>query len=98
MKEFDDRLVNRLDRIIVDDRNASAIEAGELKDLFKADKKYDDKRIMEVGDLLAQNVQKENTRTITLFKSVGISIQDIALASIVFENAKKAGLGCNYTI
>ena len=44
MKEFDDRLVNRLDRIIVDDRNACAIEAGELKDLFKADKKYDDKR------------------------------------------------------
>ena len=37
--------------------------------------------------------EDERDDEITLFKSVGTGIQDIALASVIFRNAKARGIG-----
>ena len=37
--------------------------------------------------------EDERDDEITLFKSVGTGIQDIALASVIFRNAKARGVG-----
>lgn len=62
----------RTARVFVDNRQAAAVEAG---DLLQAHRDPDG----ELGDILADRMPgRENTQQITVFKSVGIASQDVA--------------------
>ena len=48
----------------------------------------------ELGELVSRTRPgREDARQITLYKSVGVAVQDAAAAAMVLEGARKAGVG-----
>ncbi len=63
-------------------------------DCFKSgDLKGCKKEATEVQEVIAGKKIRKSDSEITLFKSVGTALQDVAMAALVYEKAKKAGLG-----
>lgn len=88
MHEVDTETVKKAELIVVDSVEACGHEAGELVKSSKSDD------WLEMGDITLKNIKTEDDRTkITLFKSVGISVQDSAIAGLMVELAKNMNLG-----
>ena len=48
----------------------------------------------ELGEIVAGFIKgRENDSEVTIFTSTGLAIQDAAVASLVYENAVKKGVG-----
>lgn len=81
-------------RVAVDSREAAIKEAGDFiipiqEGLFNAEHVSD-----EIGELLAGlKPGRISTNQITLYKSVGIAVQDVAAARLVYERATAQGAG-----
>jgi ornithine cyclodeaminase len=91
--EADTELVVK-SRYFVDYRESTLAQAGEFLKA-KAEGAVDDGHIVaEIGQVLAGHV---NGRTgpdeITVYKSLGISAQDLAAACLVLAEAERQGLG-----
>ncbi|MBC7928278.1 MAG: ornithine cyclodeaminase family protein [Bryobacteraceae bacterium] len=72
--------------VVVDDKEACRIEAGDLLLAF-ADGDWD--RVLELKNLVAGSVTKPHeTRTI-VFKSVGLGLEDVATAALVYERSAR---------
>tara|TARA_Y100000294_G_scaffold59136_1_gene55866 strand:+ start:34323 stop:35195 length:873 start_codon:yes stop_codon:yes gene_type:complete len=71
--------------VVVDDRDAAAVEAG---DLLRVGREPD----ADMADLMAGRAAP-SSEAFTLFKSVGIASQDIAAAVRALSNAEQQGLG-----
>ena len=69
------------------------LEAGEFRDLVAANKlKWSDVR--ELGELVMGNLQgRKSSSDITLFKSLGIALEDVAFGELVYQRALAAGVG-----
>lgn len=82
--------------VVVDQVEAAMAEAGEIISALKANciRKED---LIELG-LLAIKGPLQNMRNITVFKSVGLAIQDISIAHEVYLNALKKGLGTSISL
>jgi ornithine cyclodeaminase/alanine dehydrogenase-like protein (mu-crystallin family) len=53
----------------------------------------------ELGDVLAGTIRgRQSEDEITLFKAVGLAMQDLASANYVFEKARKTGTGVEVEI
>ena len=92
-REVDDELVARASAVVVDSIDQARIEAGELvsaveKGLLSWERVRELRQVVN-GELTARS----NDQDITLFKSLGIAIEDIAVAAIVYERARERGLG-----
>ena len=80
-------------RVFVDQREAALAEAGDLlipiqKGLLKAD------AVHEIGEVInGQVAGRESPDQVTLFKSVGNAVQDIATATRALRIAEERGLG-----
>jgi len=81
-RELDDILVNK-SKIVID--SPDALKSGDLTD-YKGE-------LTELKDVLAGKKIRESNDDITLFKSVGTALQDVAAASIVYKKALKEGIG-----
>ena len=83
-------------KIICDQTNACLKEAGDLilplnEGIIGKDHIY-----CELGDIISgKKPGRENDQEITLFKSVGLAIQDAATAKLVYETALKKKIGVN---
>ncbi len=71
--------------VVVDDREAAAVEAG---DLLRVGRQPD----ADMADLIAGRAAP-SSEPFTLFKSVGIASQDIAAAVRALSNAEHQNLG-----
>jgi ornithine cyclodeaminase/alanine dehydrogenase len=97
-RELDDTSVQR-SKIIVDLKEAALLEAGDLlipisKGLLPQNPVY-----AELGELVTGRKRgRINDQEITLFKSVGLAVQDAAAAFKVYSLAREAGLGKNVPI
>lgn len=90
-REIDADVFLRSRRIVFDTEKGVLEEAG---DAYAALDVIDRSRCAELSQVVAGRFPgRESEDEITLFKSVGTSIQDIALAKIVYENAITRGLG-----
>jgi ornithine cyclodeaminase len=81
-------------RLFVDRRESTVNEAGDF--LFpKAEGAIDDDHIQgEIGDILAGHILGRNSPDeITLFKSLGLAIEDLASANHVYNKAVESGVG-----
>lgn len=88
MHEVDAQTVKRAQIITVDSIEACSHEAGEL---VKSSKPED---WLEIGDITLKNIKAEQDREkITLFKSVGISVQDSAISGLMVQRARQENLG-----
>jgi len=94
-RELDAKAVERCDVIVVDSREQSKMEAGDLIQVFGEDAQLWS-NVTELADIVAGKVAgRTSTNEITLFKSNGIAIEDIIVAGRVFEMAQEHRIGRN---
>ncbi|HWK94646.1 MAG TPA: ornithine cyclodeaminase family protein [Pseudolabrys sp.] len=96
-REVDTRTVERSDLIAVDDWQQSHVESGEFIKAVE-EGRLDWNRIHEISDIVAKGPRRQAASSITLFKSHGIGLWDIAMASLVYDRAVKRGLGVELPI
>jgi ornithine cyclodeaminase/alanine dehydrogenase-like protein (mu-crystallin family) len=90
-REIDVAVFERSARIAVD---TDAGVFGEAGDAVVAAASIDRTKVRELHALASGQVTgRTNDDEITLFKSVGTGIQDIALAAVIYANARAKGLG-----
>jgi alanine dehydrogenase len=67
--------------------------SNDLSDLVSA-KDLDPERVVEIGELVAgRRPGRDGQGQVTVFKSVGVAVQDAAAASVVLAAAQRAGVG-----
>ncbi|MCI0663890.1 MAG: ornithine cyclodeaminase family protein [Acidobacteria bacterium] len=92
-REFDDEAIKRAAFIAVDSLDQARFEAGELitsveKGLLTWE------RIKELRHVVSGEIKgRTDSREITIFKSLGIAIEDVAAAAIVYQKAKTQKVG-----
>lgn len=103
MREVDEDLVHQAASIIIEAREACVEEAGDLLQAGWNSWNHHGlaKKITELGDYInridtfeqpdwAPPIEKES---ITIFKSVGVGIQDVAIATLIVQMAEERGIG-----
>jgi ornithine cyclodeaminase/alanine dehydrogenase-like protein (mu-crystallin family) len=91
LREIDEDTLRRSDIIVVDSRHGVFSEAGDFV-IAKAWLKPE--QACELSELVCGRAPaRSSDQQITLFKSVGTAVQDIALAARVYQNARSMGLG-----
>ena len=97
MHEIDISVIKQA-KVIVDQKHASLKEAGEIIRAIKA-KLIEDDDLLELGYILNhQNHYIELKQQLTVFKSVGIAIQDLTVASKALELAEADDIGTMVSI
>jgi ornithine cyclodeaminase/alanine dehydrogenase-like protein (mu-crystallin family) len=92
-RELDTDAVLRCDLIAADSREQAKIEAGDLIQAFVGDESRWNS-VREFGDIVAGKIPgRAHTRQMTLFKSVGIAIEDIVVAGRIYARARERGIG-----
>ncbi len=91
--EIDVTTIRRADHIVCDSLDACRLEAGDFVPALE-DGSLDWSHVRELSDVV---VGRETGRAlpedITLFKSVGLGLEDLAVAVRIFERARDEGLG-----
>jgi ornithine cyclodeaminase/alanine dehydrogenase-like protein (mu-crystallin family) len=93
MQEIPGETVARA-RVVVDSRSAALAETGDLIKPIEAGLFAPERIYAELGEIvLGRKPGRESSGGITLFKSVGVAVQDAVAANLALENARKMGLG-----
>lgn len=93
MRELDTTTMVR-SRVYVDGRQAALAEAGEIMIPYAAGEYTPDQVVGEIGDLLLGRIAgRTAAEEITLFKAVGMAVQDAVTAPLVLRLAREQGLG-----
>jgi ornithine cyclodeaminase/alanine dehydrogenase-like protein (mu-crystallin family) len=80
--------------LVVDSRSACLAEAGDLILAIREGHLAEDARPVELGELEAGAAPgRAGDEEVTLFKSVGNAVQDLAVAGLVLAEAERLGLG-----
>jgi len=80
----------------VDLQEAALEEAGDLLIPIKESAFSKDRIVGNLGEVILGSVEgRKSAGEITLFKSVGLGIQDCAAASLAYRNAIKKNVGTN---
>jgi ornithine cyclodeaminase/alanine dehydrogenase-like protein (mu-crystallin family) len=91
--EIDVATVRRATRIVVDSKEQCKLEAGDLVPAVEAGVLHWSD-VVELGAVLAgQAPGRGGPADVTLFKSVGLAIEDVATAARVYAAAKEQGVG-----
>jgi ornithine cyclodeaminase len=86
-------------RIVVDQREAALVEAGDLLQAHALGKIAGPASWSELGQLVAGSQPgRQSPDEITFFKSVGLGIQDLVTARCVYERAREMGVGIEVDI
>jgi ornithine cyclodeaminase/alanine dehydrogenase-like protein (mu-crystallin family) len=91
--EIDVEVVKRANVVTIDSKDQGRQEAGDLvAALDQGVIEWID--IAELGRVVAMRVPgRQSAQDITLFKSLGLGLEDIAVAKKVYDKAKEAGVG-----
>lgn len=85
MAEIDSQLIAN-SKLVVDSREAALSEAGDIIQAIKKGYMTKDQIYAEIGEIVAGIKQGRTSRDeVTIFKSVGLSIQDAAVASLLLR-------------
>ena len=97
-REMDGALVAR-GRVFVDSRVAALAEAGDLLIPMAEGRITADHIAGELGEVVAGRVGgRTSPEQITIFKSLGMAVEDVAAAALVYRRACERGLGRGVTI
>ncbi len=92
-REVDDATLNRSAFVCADSVEQARIEAGDLilpieRGVFSWE------RVRELGDLVSGRLAgRTDVNDVTLFKSIGIALEDVAVGAWVYERARERGIG-----
>jgi ornithine cyclodeaminase/alanine dehydrogenase len=97
-RELDTKIIKR-SKFIGDSKEACFNEAGDIILPFKEGAITESHFYAELGEIITGKKKgRENNNEITLFKSNGLAIQDVATAKLIYDKALKAGIGLNVEI
>ena len=92
-REMDSSLVRRA-RLFVDSRQGALAEAGDIVIPMKEGVIDADHIAGELGEVAAGTIPGRSTASeVTVFKSLGMAVEDVAAAHLAFERAAVRGLG-----
>jgi alanine dehydrogenase len=93
VREMDGPLV-AAGRLIVDSRAGALAEAGDLVLAIKEGCCGPDHIAGELGEVVSKRMPgRTSPREITIFKSLGMAVEDVAAAELVWRRAAEQGLG-----
>jgi alanine dehydrogenase len=97
-RELDDEVIVRSSFICVDSLEQARIEAGDLiSPVEQGTLQW--ASVHELSEVVTGQVQgRENPGAVTLFKSMGIALEDVAVGAWVYERAREHGLGKEITL
>lgn len=91
-RELEDDVWRKAAVVAVDDR-AHAFESGDGRSAI-ASRAFEPERAVELWELISgAKSGRCSAADITLFKSVGTALQDLAIANAIYQRAKQEGLG-----
>ena len=94
MQEIDELAIQRVNKIVVDSLSACMAEAGDL--LIPIEKNIISQADIygEIGEIVnGEKSGRQSPQEITMFKSVGVAVQDAAAANHILRAAEAQGLG-----
>lgn len=92
-REIDDEAVSRASFIAVDSLDQARLEAGELISAVEKGVLVWE-RVRELRALVGGETKgRTDAQQITLFKSLGVAIEDVAAAAVIYRRAKERGAG-----
>ena len=92
-REIDEDVVARAGRVVVDDPDQARAEAAELIFAYEH-RKWSWANAVPLSQVVSgQAPGPASPNEITVFKSLGIALEDIAVAQVVFENAQARSVG-----
>jgi len=93
MKELDVDTFSRASIIAVDSKDAVLEEAGEIIEALRRGIIRED-ALIELGEILSNTeLGRKDESEITVFKTVGIAVEDIVVGKLVYERALEKGIG-----
>jgi ornithine cyclodeaminase/alanine dehydrogenase len=97
-REVDTKIIQNA-RLVVESRQATMAEAGDVLVPLRNGDVSEQVIFAEIGEVVAGDKPgRDSDSEITLFKSVGIAIQDAATAKLVYQKAKALGIGSEVAI
>jgi ornithine cyclodeaminase/alanine dehydrogenase len=97
-RELDTRTIVR-STVVVDTMDAAMAEAGDLLDPIAEGAVTEAHIRAELGDVITgKKPGRTSPREITLFKSQGLAIQDVATAQLVYRMARERGIGIEVSL
>jgi alanine dehydrogenase len=91
-REVDGRTVARADLVVADDVEAARLEAGDLL-LAEREGQLGWGRVHSLREVVAGVTGYRQPSDVTLFKSVGLAIEDVAAGGAVLQLAEAGGIG-----
>ena len=92
-REVDEQTIARSDLIVIDSKEQGILEAGDLLAPIQQGK-LSWEQVHELHEIVAGAISgRNNSQQITLFKSLGLALEDIAVAAHVYHLARQQGVG-----
>ncbi|KUK56861.1 MAG: Ornithine cyclodeaminase [Synergistales bacterium 53_16] len=97
MQELPPEVILRAGRVFVDSREAVLAEAGDLIIPIRGGLFTESVVFGELGELVAGRAEgRKNNTEITVFKTVGLGVQDVVTAGEIYRKAKEKGVGVEF--
>jgi alanine dehydrogenase len=91
--EVDVVTIRRASCVVVDSKDQARLEAGDFQQALE-DGSLHWSNVRELGQVvIGRNAARKHPQDITLFKSLGIAIEDVAVAARVYAKARAEGVG-----
>ncbi len=91
--ELDVAAIRRCADVVVDSKDQARLEAGDFQQAFE-DGSLHWADVRELGQVIVGRYPvRKHAQDVTLFKSLGIAIEDVALAARVYARAQAEGIG-----
>lgn len=85
-RELDDAVMRRAAVVAVETRDAALAEAGEVVAAIEAGAIEEDD-LVELGEVASGRVRRRGADAVTVFKSVGVAFEDLAVAAAAVDRA-----------
>lgn len=98
MQELDEIILQRADKIFFDSEEAVLAESGDFIIPLTKGTITSDKFTGEIGKVISNNLPgRETPEEITLFKTVGIAVQDVVTAHQIYQRALQQDIGQKFS-
>jgi ornithine cyclodeaminase/alanine dehydrogenase-like protein (mu-crystallin family) len=96
-REMDPDLTTRA-RLFVDSRAAALVESGDVVLGIQEGRFNTDHIIAELGELVNGATGRRTQTEITIFKSLGLAVEDVMAADLAYRRAVERGIGVELTL
>lgn len=96
-REMDPALVARA-RLFVDSRAAALVESGDVVMGIQEGRFGPSHIVAELGELVSGTAGRQNDMEITIFKSLGMAVEDVTAADLAYRRAIERGIGQELTL